>query len=683
MNHTVIFSKSILTSYSKIWSALLIFMAVAVESRAQTDSLHLDIEETVFTSRRHTSSVRKVDGITMSVDLDAIQDFPKILGNTDPVSFIRMLPGVQTGSEYDSGIYIQGCDNAHNDFSIFGVPIYGVSHLFGLFSVFNPSHYKGMTFSHSQTSVASANRLGGRILMELPDTIKRRIEGEVNIGMMSAQGTLRLKTGKKSHLHVSARRSYLDVLYKRWLVMDGDPINYAFGDYNLTWYASPSVKDKIWVDFYLGHDKGFLGASEYNVSLGVDWGNLAGAVHWVRQGNGVKYEHKAFFSGLGTYAEVAQDAANLELPSSIASVGYRFKAGWKGFSSGADIIGYKAMPQAPVHQGLYGESSEAELQKGLEADVWLDYSKAFPLGLSLSAGLKASAYLSPESNVHYGLSPMLSISWNGYSWGRLTLSYSRQHQFLFQTGLSNIGLPVNFWFLAGRHARPQSANSLSLNHKVEFFSGALALSTDLYYKSLRGQVEYKGDLFDLFTSKYNLDSHLLAGRGRNYGVNFMLHKQAGRFTGWISYSIGRALRLFDNPDYPEVYPANHERIHDLSAVASYDLGKLNFSGNFVFSSGRPFTAPEAFYISGGTIMTMYGDHNACRMRPYVRLDLSVNYAFIKTEKMENGMNLSVYNVLARNNEVMWKLSVTEGKYAYMPASFFMKVMPSISYYHKF
>ena len=80
---------------------------------------------------------------------------------------------------------------------------------------------------------------------------------------------------------------------------------------------------------------------------------------------------------------------------------------------------------------------------------------------------------------------------------------------------------------------------------------------------------------------------------------------------------------------------------------------------------------------------MYGDHNACRMRPYVRLDLSVNYAFIKTEKMENGMNLSVYNVLARNNEVMWKLSVTEGKYAYMPASFFMKVMPSISYYHKF
>lgn len=540
-----------------------------------------------------------------------------------------------------------------------------------------------MTFSHSQTSNVSANRLGGQILMELPDTVKGIAEGEFDVGIMSAQGTLRLKTGKKSYLHLSARRSYLDILYKKWLVVDNSPINYTFGDYNLTWYAAPSDKDRIWIDVYSGIDKGFLGASGYNVSLGVKWGNLIGALHWIRLGDDVKYVHDAFFSGLGTYADVSQDAATLDIPSSIASAGYRFRAEWKGFSSGADIVAYKARPQAPMHEGLYGQSSEAELQKALETDVWFDYTHSFSYGLGVSAGLKASAYLSPELDMHYGLSPMLSISWNGYSWGRLLLSYSRQHQFLFQTGLSNIGLPINFWFLAGKHADPQSAHSFSLNHKVEFFSGALALSTDLYYKDLQGQVEYKGDLFDLFTSKYDLDSHLLKGRGRNYGVNFMLHKQTGNFTGWISYSIGRALRMFDNPDYPGVYPANHERIHDLSAVASYDLDKWNFSGNFVFSSGRPFTAPESFYISGGTIMTMYGDHNACRMRPYIRLDVSINRTFRKTEKMENGINLSVYNVLARNNEVMWKLYVDEGRYAFVPASFFMKLMPSVSYYHKF
>ena len=163
----------------------------------------------------------------------------------------------------------------------------------------------------------------------------------------------------------------------------------------------------------------------------------------------------------------------------------------------------------------------------------------------------------------------------------------------------------------------------------------------------------------------------------------MLHKKAGNLTGWISYSLGRALRRFDNPEYKGWYPANHERIHELNAVCSYNYNKWDFSTTFIYASGRPFTAPESYYISSGQIIAKFGEHNACRMRPYIRLDLSVNYDIVKNEKYENGINLSIVNALARRNDIMYKLRIEDGKFAYKYQSFILRVIPSISYYHKF
>ena len=669
--------------FSFTFALLFLLCVLRQEAGAQTDSLYLDLDAATHVGKRNTSSIQKIDGGSLRVNLDQIQNLPKILGNTDPLSFVRMLPGVQTGSEYDSGINIQGCDNAHNDFSISGVPVFGATHLFGLFSVFNPSHYRNMTFSPSALSAAGANRLGGVLRMELPDTLAGKVGGDLSVGIMSSQGTIGIRTGKKSYLHLSARHSYLNLLYKRWLIMDNDPIRYSFGDYNLTWYVAPTSDDRVWIDLYAGNDSASILANNYNVGLSADWGNLIGALHWEHKGKYCQLDQSVYMSGYRTKVLVEQSPASVEIPSGIGAAGYKAKVAWKEFMFGADVTGYKAMPQSPVHEGLYGESSASESQTGLEADIWADYTYHFPHDISLTAGLKASAFLSPEKEFSWGLSPLVVLAWNGYNYGSVNLSYGIQRQYVFQTGLSNIGIPMDFWFLAGKHSAPQMAHSASLGYKVEVLGGEVALSADLYYKRLHNQVEYKGDLFDLFTSVYSLDNHLLKGKGHNYGVNLMLHKQSGKFTGWISYSIGRALRSFGHPDYPGIYPANHERIHDLSAVASYDLGKWNFSGNFVLATGRPFTPPEAFYITSGSIITKYGDHNSCRLRSYIRLDISVNRSFIKNDRMENGVNLSVYNVLARKNEVMWRLNVVDERYAYRPISFFLQVMPSVSYYHKF
>lgn len=662
--------------------ALLIFLAVRLPgAEAQTDSLHLYLDSTTVVSARNTSTVRQNAAHLMKIDISRMQGLPKILGNTDPLHFVRFLPGVQTSTEYDSGIRVQGCDAAHNEMSVSGVPVFGVNHLLGFFSVFNPEHYTSMTFSHS----SSSTRLGGTLRMELPDTLRKPVTGSVSVGMMSSQGTVGIRLGKKSHLRVSARQSYMNLLYKRWLKLNDNPMKYGFGDYNLTYIWHSGDKDKVWVDGYFGMDSAEIFQGSYDMGVSLDWGNYMSSVHWEHKGEELSHRHTLYSSGYRSHCLVTEKDASLTVPAFMNASGYNGGISWRDFKGTAQLVWYRAMPQAPSVKGLFSIDDPAkEIQNAGEGSLSFEYDKTFAYDWALRAGMKGILYLTPESDLSGGLAPDLSLSYDARRFGKLELSYALRQQNIFQTGLSNIGLPVEFWFLAGRHGRPQYSQNLSFLYDLDFCRGMFNLSVGLYHKWLYNQVEYKGDIFDLFLGGYDIDDHLLKGRGWNYGMNLMLHKQSGKVTGWVSYSLGRALRRFDNPDFSGIYPANHERIHELNAVCSYDCGRWDFAGTFVYASGLPFTAPESYYISSGKLIANYGDHNACRMRPYVRLDISVTCSIRKDERQENGINLSIYNVLARRNDVMYRLTLTDDdRFGYRPMSFMLRLVPSISYYHKF
>lgn len=650
------------------------------EAGAQTDSLHYLIDSTTLSIQKHSSTIRRLNPYVTDIDINMLQSMPKILGNTDPVRFIKNLPGVQTGSEYDSGIHIQGCDNAHNDISLAGVPIYGVNHLFGFFSIFNPSHYTHMSFSR----MSEGNRLGGTIRMELPDTLQKSLTGDISIGIMSSQGTLGLKLGKRSHLRISARGSYMNLLYKRWLKIEGSPIRYGFGDYNLSWMFTPSDKDKIWVEGYFGQDKALVSEQKFNVNLDLWWRNYSGAVHWEHRNPELTHRHTLFVSGYRSDGLMSQNNSTLELDSFINTSGYKGLAEWREFRWSAEVSLHDIVPQNPKSEGLYGTIPQSpERQMSLESSISFGYRKTFNDRWDLNAGVRSSFYLSPEKKYDLSLLPDISVSYNAYRLGKVTASYGMRRQYLFQAGLSNIGLPIEFWFAAGRHSLPQHSQQADISYDINLFRDALNLSMNAYYKRLYNQIEYKGDMFDFFNSNYDLDRYLLKGDGWNYGLNFMAHKKAGKFTGWVSYSLGRALRRFDNQDYSGIYPANHERIHELNAVCSYQMDRWNFSGTFVYASGIPFTAPEYYYISAGQIISKPGEHNACRMRPYIRMDLSVTFSIVKNERQESGINVSLYNVLGRQNDVMYRLFLKNGKYVYDKMVFFLRWVPSISYFHKF
>ena len=234
----------------------------AEASEAASDSTR-QLRSVEVAVQRYTSPLRlRADG-TRTWQLSALQGMPKIMGNTDPLHVAELLPGVQTSSEFDAGLHILGCDNAHNEVSLDGTPLYGVQHLLGFFSVFNAAHFQTMTYAPAASLESSSNRLGGLLRMNTMDAVPERTTGEIAVGPMSSQATLRLPIGRRTLLVASAREAYMNLLYSRWMKYDDEQLRYSFGDYNLTLLHQATSRDRLCFNFYGGHDSLGCSAPEF------------------------------------------------------------------------------------------------------------------------------------------------------------------------------------------------------------------------------------------------------------------------------------------------------------------------------------------------------------------------------------------------------------------------------------
>ncbi len=203
------------------------------------------------------------------------------------------------------------------------------------------------------------------------------------------------------------------------------------------------------------------------------------------------------------------------------------------------------------------------------------------------------------------------------------------------------------------------------------------LTSALYYKHLRNQMEFFGSLFDMFDHGYEISDKLYHCHGNNFGMNIMAQKRSGAFTGLISANIGRSLRTFHDDRLTGTYPSNHERLYEFNAVASYKFKNWVFSATGIVASGTPFTAPRSYYLIAGYVSGKYGEVNCSgsRLPPYIRLDLSVSF---------KGFNFSIYNVTGSKNPIFYSMRIAgDGKFAFSAMSLAMRFLPSISYAHKF
>lgn len=675
-----------------------VFSILKGVSAEMPDTLnHYGLQAVEIRGKRLRSQLREIEG-TSIISMSLMDEMPHILGNADPLHYAQLLPGVQTNSEYDAGLHIQGCDNSHNYVSLGGAPVYNAAHLLGFFSIFNAGHFTEMSLQKSPVSASFPNRLGGRVDMLTPTWLAAEdslsvgaVHGELSVGPMSSQGTLRLPVGKRSLLLLSARAAYLNLLYSKWLEVDGDEVKYDFSDYNLSYITQLDDANVLKFEGYWGYDNMKIGQASHGLQGKLKWNNTMAALHWYsRSKDGLEerkkdwsMEQMVYYSRYANRLNVDEYSFQVGMRSFIFDLGYKGNFSWGRWSVGAEVIRHQLLPQdVGITGNLANYQTNAQHQQATETSAYLQYCQPLGENLLMELGARVSGYHCQKS--FYRVMPHLKFNYDLSQSAKLNLNLGIRNQYLFQTGFSSAGLPTEFWFAADQNHRPQYAYHAALQGEFWFAEKEYRLSVETYYKWLMNQIENNSNMFDILFSSYSFDGSLLHGKGYNYGLNLLLEKRRGKLTGWLSGSLGRAMRKFDGEQYQGWYPAGHERIYELNAVATYRINRrVSLGTTYVMASGTPYTNVNYAYLMSGNLVTEYGPHNGGRVKPYMRLDLSASYDFATKGSIRSGINFSLYNVTMHGNDLFYRIKVYDNHVRYNGFKFLMPIMPSLNYYCKF
>lgn len=667
------------------------------------DSLmQYDLDDYVVVGKKMNTYVKSNEVGSVSVDKKLIDIMPQVMGNTDPLRVMQSMPSVSVNSEYDAGFHVEGGETSHSAILIDKVRIYNPSHFLGLFSVFNPGHFSDIALHKNPYVLTSSDIIGSEMNMislhETKDPISKDttvdIGGELTIGPMSSQGTFKLN-GKRTELIVSARQAYLNLFYKNLLEIDGSHFNYTFGDYNVSLGVRLNDNHKLSLIGYLGRDKAALSVNGVGNDIDVKWKNYMTLAKLESKCGKATISNDIHLSHYDNDLTYKEDNLHAKLPSHINDYGYEFKFNRRKFGLNASVSYYDVQPQKPeILDGREITTEGTERESGVLGTVHAYQTFFLPLDIKLKTHIRGSLY-GADATLFPSLDPSVSFqrefAQNSNAPFSMAFSIGQQHQHLFQTGFSNMGLPTEFWLIANEKRKPQRMRGLGLDYEQRFYDGEYKLQISSYYRRLANQIEYSGDLMSLITDEYILDNLLLTGTGENYGVNIMIQRVKGNLVGWISYGYSRSMREFNSDKDTWMtgkYPSSQDRPHQLNAVLTYKKKKWDVGANYVFASGKPYTAPQSIFVMEGKLLNTYGKYNGNRLPSYMRLDLSSNYYFKKTDENTIGLNLSFYNVLMRKNVLMYRLKKTtsetaESDYIYGPLSFFIKMLPSLSFFVKF
>lgn len=671
-------------THALLLSTFCAFFCVSGFAQNQKDAWNALLDSIVISADRYSSPIKMKDNGSMSLDMRMMDDMPKILGNADPVRYMQMMPGISTNAEYQSGIHIQGSENSHNIISLGGVPIYNVNHLLGFFSIFNSSHFKTMEVHKTPSSAAFPGRIGGEVDVVPSYEMLDSTDGEFTAGLISSQGTVRAKLGPRTSLAASLRASYLNLLYDRWLNIEGMDISYSFFDANASLVHHIDPSNTLALDFYGGRDTGGFHESDYIADMGADWGNLAGSIRWLYSKGGVKAENMLYVTSYSNDFRLDLQDTDYRLISGITDAGLKSRVDIGRWYAGVDATCHIIQPQKMRSEGGFNMSSgDVPRKRSFEGALYCGVAQPLSPHIVLDAGLRGSIFVSGQ-DVYGAVDPSVSLAYDKGSF-RIWTGYSLRHQYLFQTGFSDAGLPTEFWMPCGGANAPQYAHNLSAGASVYLAGRRYRISADVFYKRLFHQIEYSGSILDYVNQKYDIDSHLIHGRGENYGFSLMLNKCTGRLTGWISYAYTHTRRVFNEYGTSDSYPSDHDRPHEANAVVTYSWpGHWSVGGCLVYASGTPFTAPVSLSIINGNVIAQYGRHNGARLGSYMRADISVNYRWHPPFAEECSLNLSLYNTAGKDNELFYRIKRRRnGAFAYRPVSFIIDILPSISFYCRF
>lgn len=707
--------------FEDVQKRLIIYNDGHVNLNLRTD--YEQLGEVFLESNADENVERAVTGIEQ-IDVERIKYIPLILGERDILKVATTLPGISSAGEGASGYHVRGGRADQNLILLDDAVVYNPFHFFGIFSALNPFTTGKVNIYKGSMPAKYGGRLSSVFDLRTKDANTTELSGEASIGPVTGNLLLEIPViEEKSGVLIGARGTYSD-----WLLnmLDEESLKNkraTFYDVITKYNHKFTNNTKVQATGYFSRDIFSITADSllsynnllFSTKLDHRFNNKHKGSLILANSNykfNVDYQ-SPFNNDFNSGYQINQSKFQVDME-------YKFNNAHTfnyGFSSKLYIIHPGSIEPTGAESLI--EPLEIPREKGLESAVYFADNFEVNEKLLLNLGLRYSHYMALGSSigriydpnapktsasvtdtVSFGNNEVIK-SYGGMAFrasARYLLTsdlsvkagYNNAYQYLHALSSNTTASPTDTYKLSGLHVKPQKAQQFSLGLYQNLNDNMYELSLETYYKTSENLLDYKVGA-QLFLNE-NLETEVIQGVGKSYGVELLLKKTYGKLNGWLGYSYSRSLVKLDG-EFPqeiinngEYFPSNFDKPHDLSVVANYKLTqRFSFSANFVYQTGRPVTYPIATYHFQNSEYVLYSDRNQYRIPDYYRLDLSFNVeGNHKKEKIGHSFwNISVYNVLGRNNPYSVFFVTDDGEVKAYQSSIFSIPVPTITYNIKF
>jgi TonB-dependent Receptor Plug Domain/CarboxypepD_reg-like domain len=694
------------------------------------------LKEVTITAEKYEKIEERAQMSRIDIPIEQIKNIPALLGEKDVLKALQLLPGVSSGGEGQSGLYVRGGGADQNLILLDGVPVYNASHLFGFFSVFNADAIKDVTLTKGGFPARYGGRLSSVVEINLKEGNENEFHGEGSVGIIASKLTLEgpIQKGKSSFI-VSARRTYIDILarpfIKKAFELDGGSgvAGYYFYDMNAKVNHRFSDKDRLYLSFYSGKDKFYLRLSEkdtdpdgseyeFNINTGLGWGNTTTALRWnhilnpkLFANTTLTYSKYKFLTEVGGGDKYRQGASE---PWSENINQLKYSSGIDDVAAKIDFD-YLPVPNHFIkfgaseifhtfHPGVFDTriiSSEENIdittkigQPDLNASeiaTYIEDDWKATDRIRINAGLHFSGFI-PKKKSYFSIQPRFNIRYLLDKGWAVKGAFSTMRQYIHLLTNESIGLPTDLWLPTTDTIKPQDSWQVAVGLAKSFGKDkGYEISFEGYYKEMDGVIAFRegASLFQFG----DWQQRVTQGTGSSYGTELFIQKKKGRFTGWLGYTLSWTWRQFDDLNFGKKYPYKYDHRHDLELVGSYKFtDRMRLSATWVYSTGNATTfgtskyqAPSPYSGQNGYSYTYETTNtpvrNNFRFPSYNRMDIGIDFTK-KKKHYERTWSYGAYNVYNRKNAFFLFLQTSDGKTNLKQASLF-PIIPYINYSFKF
>nr|WP_315149659.1 carboxypeptidase-like regulatory domain-containing protein [uncultured Flavobacterium sp.] len=638
-------------------------------------------------------------GGKLSFSPQKLSNIPTLSGTPDIIKLLQLTPGVQNSGDANGYLYVRGGDPGHNLMLYADAPVYGMSHLLGVFPFYNADHVTEVQFDRNNLNSKYGGRLSSTVYVLPYQTAPKKFSVQGNLGLLSSQVTFSLPIGKKMGFYISGRKTYIDEIVGPLLKSDSkkgkkenDVFKYGFFDTNLTFITEISKKHTLTVDAFLSGDKFQAVDSKSSLNANLKWSNEVISPTWRYLFNETTILKNSFyFTRYVNVLDMNQSDIQMKISSHIKDIGYTGSIQYVlrnvPLESGIEYAFHDLVPQKIEADNLSTivNDMQASNIQGANISLFTSAKPKFSDKLSAEFGLRLNYYTSDSKTSFLDFEPRIMLNYFSKKDLFFFASYTRQNQYINLITASSVGIPTDFWIAASDGIPSQASNNYSVGCN-KIISKQISTCLNGYFRSMNDLIEYPYGLTQ-FNETTTLKDDILIGDGEAYGLEWMLKKDNGKFNGWVSYTLSWSTRQFDELNNGEMFYSKYDRRHNLALVGTYDFNnKWNVGLTQLFSSGNRFTMPTSWYFVNNTPVREFGNYNNAQMPNYIRTDVSVNYSFLKTSKKESVLNFSVFNTFNIDNPIYVVLRVgVDGKKISVDADEkkMYSILPSISWRFKF